>query len=943
MAALVSARSRPWFRARGRAPPSAARGPLLAHLLITLAYVGTGKLALLLAVPPGYASPIFPPAGIAVAATLIGGPVTLPWIFLGSLLLNAWIGYSAGYHLDEVCFAAAVVIATASMLQAAVGGRAFRRIVGYPARLDNSRDLSLFLLLSPLFCLTSATLSLTGLWALGVVKLPDLMSSWISWWIGDTLGVLLALPLVLVIAGEPRALWRGRARPVALPMLLFFALFTAIFIRVSRWEHEEALLEFRLLSQQTIDKIRAGLKEQELFLEQLERSFSRPAALSRTDFRHLVQNLLERFPTIQAVKWAPQILSPQRAAFEAAQQSDLPGFEIREVDPSGHQRGAADRARYFPVTYVEPLKGNEHIVGFDLASEAGRRAAVEATLDTGIVTATPPIRLIQEQGEQLGILLVYAVHDGSSGVGVVSVALRMGTFMTGLLAPVNSMIRVRLVDLEPNKTLYSDLPPDGVFYSDTFAFGGRRYGVETAPTEFYLVQHRSWQSWAVLVIGVFSTGLLGALLLLGTGYTRRIETVVDERTHDLANVNRRLEIEIREREQVEAALRQAQRMEAIGQLTGGVAHDFNNLLTVIGGNAAMLNDTAQGDAMRRRVLAIMQAAERGERLTRQLLAFSRRQILRPEPVDLRHHVDEIADMLSPALRADIDVKVEMPEELWPVFVDLAEFQMALLNLGMNARDAMPGSGRFEIAARNVTFDIDDPTSGGLVGDFVAVTLSDTGAGMAPEVVAQAFEPYFTTKEIGLGSGLGLSQVYGFTQQSGGAVSIASAIGKGSSITLFLPRAAEGYPMDPSHMVAPEPLRASGRILVVEDDAEVAQVTMAVLQEIGYQAVEVRDGHAALTLIEQDLRIELVLSDVVMPGGMSGLELARKLRRLRPGLPVVLVTGYTQWGARVAAENFVFIAKPYRREALAEAIQTAFDRDSARGSITAAGTEKAVGT
>jgi len=906
--------------------------------------MGTGKLALLLAVPPGYASPIFPPAGIAVAATLIGGPASLPWIFLGSLLLNWWTGYSVNHQIDEIGLAAAVVIAAASTAQAAMGGSTLRRVVGYPAPLDNSRDLSLFLLLSPLICLTSATLSLAGLLALGAVKPPELISSWISWWIGDTLGVLLVLPLMLVIAGEPRALWRGRAHRVALPMLLFFALFTAIFIRVSKWEHEEALLEFRLLSQQTIDKIRAGLTEQELFLEQLERSFSRPTALSRTDFRHLVQSLLERFPTIQAVKWAPQIDSPQRATFEAAQQSDMPGFEIREIGPSGLQRRAGERERYFPVTYLEPLKGNEHIVGFDLASETGRRMAVYATFNTGTVTATPPIRLVQEHGEQLGILLVYAVHDGSNGVGVVSVALRMGTFMTGLLDPVASAIDVRLVDSEQGKVLHSSLapvPPGGSPYRDAFVFGGRHYQVETAPTESYLARHRSWQSWAVLVIGVFSTGLLGALLLLGTGYTRRIETVVDERTHDLADVNRRLEIEIHEREQAEAALRQAQRMEAVGQLTGGVAHDFNNLLTVIGGNASMLNDSVQSDTARRRVTAIIQATERGERLTRQLLAFSRRQILRPEPVDLQHHVDEITDMLSPALRADIDVKVEMPEELWPVFVDVTEFQMALLNLGMNARDAMPGSGRFEITARNVTFDIDDPTSGGLVGDFVAVTFSDTGTGMAPEVVARAFEPYFTTKEIGLGSGLGLSQVYGFAQQSGGAVSIVSAIDKGSSITLFVPRAVEGHPVAPFRTVAPPPLRASGRILIVEDDFEVARVTTEVLQEIGYQAVEARDGHAALALIEQDPGIELVLSDVVMPGGMSGLELARKLRLLRPELPVVLATGYAQWGARVADEDFVFIAKPYRREVLAQAIRAAFERRKTRQHMTAAEIEKTV--
>jgi len=468
--------------------------------------------------------------------------------------------------------------------------------------------------------------------------------------------------------------------------------------------------------------------------------------------------------------------------------------------------------------------------------------------------------------------------------------------------------------------------------------------VETAPTESYLAQHRSWQSWAVLVIGVFSTGLLGALLLLGTGYTRRIETVVDDRTRDLENVNRRLEIEIGEREQAEAALRQAQRMEAIGQLTGGIAHDFNNLLMVISGNAAMLNETAQGDSIRRRAIAITQAAERGERLTRQLLAFSRRQMLRPEPVDLRRHVDEIADMLSPALRPDIEVKVEMPGELWPVFVDFAEFQMALLNVGMNARDAMPESGRFRVGARNVTFDIGDPTSGGLVGDFVAVTLSDTGAGMTPEVVARAFEPYFTTKEIGLGSGLGLSQVDGFAQQSGGAASIASAIGKGTSITLFLPRAeAEEHPAAPSNVATVAPLRAFASILVVEDEAEVARVTMETLREIGYQAVGARDGHAALALIEQDPTIELVLSDVVMPGGMSGLELARALRKLRPGLPVVLATGYTQLEGRVMDDDFTFIAKPYRREALAVALRTAFEREKAWRSMAAAGPKKTVRT
>jgi two-component system NtrC family sensor kinase len=298
-------------------------------------------------------------------------------------------------------------------------------------------------------------------------------------------------------------------------------------------------------------------------------------------------------------------------------------------------------------------------------------------------------------------------------------------------------------------------------------------------------------------------------------------------------------------------------------------------------------------------------------------------------------------MLSPSLRADIEVIVKIPDQLWLVSLDLAEFDLALLNIAVNARDAMPGGGIFRVEARNVTLDSGDPAGEGLAGDFVAVTLSDTGAGMAPEVLAQAFEPYFTTKEIGLGSGLGLSQVYGFVKQSGGAASIVSAPDRGTSITLFLPRAARNSAAASNVTVAP--LVLPGRILVVEDEAEVARVAIEVLRDIGYQAVEAKDGYAALALIEQDPTIELVLSDVVMPGGMSGLELARTLRQQRPGLPVVLATGYTQWGSRVVEEDFTLIAKPYHREALAAAIRAALERENMRRRIAAAETEKTVGT
>ena len=896
-----------------------ARRPRPAHLALTAGYVATGKLALLLAVPPGYASPIFPPAGIAIAAMLIGGPATLPWTFLGSFLLNLWTAYSVGQGAALTWLAAAAVIAAASMLQAAIGGTVLQRAVGYPAPLDNGRHLWRFLTLSPICCLTSATLALGGLLALGAVPLADLVISWISWWIGDTVGLLVALPLIFVIAGEPRSLWRSRARPVALPMLLFFGLFAAIFIRVSSWEHDEALLEFRLLSQEIVDRIHAGLVEQEIFLEQLERSFSRPAPLSRSDFHDLTKNLLQRLPTIQAVKWAPRIGSSNRGSFEAMQDTDLPGFEIRELDGRGQRRRAAERDRYYPVTYVEPLKGNEHIVGFDLFSEPGRRAAIEETITTGKVTTTPPIRLVQEKRDQPGILLILAVHDGSNGAGVVSVALRMGTFVTGIAAPVKSLLDVQLIDVGQDKALFSGFSAaTGVsaLYQDTFAFGGRHYHVKTVPTTAYLTQHRKWQSWAVLVAGAVSTGLLGGLLLLNTGYTRRIETVVDERTRDLEAVNQQLRREVKERQHAEAALRQAQRMEAIGQLTGGVAHDFNNLLTVVSGNAALLHDKAPDDVAARRASAIIRAAEQGVKLTRQLLAFSRRQTLRPEPVALRQRTQEIAEMLSRSLREDIEIELDIPENLWPVMVDPAEFELALLNIGVNARDAMPNGGRFVVEAHNRSFRPEDTASEGLVGDFVAMRLSDTGTGMTTEVLARAFEPFYTTKEVGRGSGLGLSQVYGFAKQSSGAALIESDIGRGTSVTLFLPRAAQIFalPRSPSHDVVPAERAAV--ILLVEDDDEVAEAAAQLLQDIGFQALRVCDGKAALAALDDDPTIELVMSDIVMPGGMSGLELARGLRERRPQLPVVLATGYSQYAAQVVQEGFALVEKPYRRDILA---------------------------
>lgn len=286
---------------------------------------------------------------------------------------------------------------------------------------------------------------------------------------------------------------------------------------------------------------------------------------------------------------------------------------------------------------------------------------------------------------------------------------------------------------------------------------------------------------------VFATALT-----LGGRHLNRIFANALRLRFELNEANLRLQAEMAEHQATEAALHEAQKLEAMGRMTGGIAHDFNNLLTVVMSNASLLRDRAADEPTRRRAVAILAIAEHGERLIRQLLAFSRRRILQPESVLLPERAAAIGELLARALRDDITVAIDVPEDLWPVWLDPGEFELALLNVASNARDAMPAGGAFRFEARNRRCG-GGAASGGLEGDFVAITCSDTGTGMSAEVMARAFEPYFTTKDAGLGSGLGLSQVHGFASQSGGAAVIASEPGRGTAITLFLPRAGAAAP------------------------------------------------------------------------------------------------------------------------------------------------------
>jgi signal transduction histidine kinase/CheY-like chemotaxis protein len=384
------------------------------------------------------------------------------------------------------------------------------------------------------------------------------------------------------------------------------------------------------------------------------------------------------------------------------------------------------------------------------------------------------------------------------------------------------------------------------------------------------------------------------------------------------DVTERLRDQERLRE-AEAVLRQAQKMDALGQLTGGVAHDFNNLLAVFANGLQLIERTPSLDQRERAIAGMRRAIARGTGLTHQLLSFSRRRPMNFESLELGAQLRGMGEMLARSLRGDIEVRMELADDAWPVEIDAGEFELAMLNVCVNARDAMPSGGTITIATCNVVKAIDE---GGTPADFVELSIRDVGNGMPPEVLARVFEPFFTTKDVGKGSGLGLPQVYGFAQQSGGKLDIKSAVGTGTVVRLLLPRARHA-PAGATELPAPVRMHPGGArcgtALLVEDDAEVAALTYEMLAFIGFEVVHAASPDAALGALANGRRVDVVFSDIMMPGGISGLALAREIRRRQPGLRVVLTTGYSEAAAGMESAEFVLLLKPYDLGALSRAL------------------------
>jgi signal transduction histidine kinase len=518
--------------------------------------------------------------------------------------------------------------------------------------------------------------------------------------------------------------------------------------------------------------------------------------------------------------------------------------------------------------------------------------------------------------------------------GAILLHLRNGTVLARY--PHNdAVVGQTYADLPPFKDILShdiagttimDSPIDGV--RRVLAIRGLKafpLAVNISVAEGMVLESWRRQTWIFSAVAVGACAAIVGLLLLLAQRSRQVEALVREyraAKEDAERANRALREQMAERERAEAALRQAQRVEAVGQLTGGVAHDFNNLLTVLIGNIELIQGAAALDpSMTERLRAMRAAAERGAVSTSHLLAFARRQPLLPRAVDL--NVVVMHELLESALGHRVQMETHLAPDLWQAMVDPTQIELVILNLVINARDAMPNGGVVTIETANCHRDKPARPEEPAAGDYIAVKVIDTGIGITPEVQARAFEPFFSTKGPGAGSGLGLSQVFGTARQSGGDVKIESAPGKGTTVSVFLPRA-----KIENRRPAARPAEASQQgtsqalVLAVDDDDAVRTTTADILKGLGYSVVQAASGEAALELLDQHGMIDVLLTDVVMPG-MSGAELARRARTSHPRLPIVFISGYAD-PEGIAGDTLLhrLVRKPFRPSDLRRQVEAA---------------------
>ena len=931
-------------------------------LAVAVAYFVLAKLGLRLASINPSASPIWPPTGLALAAVLLAGLRIWPAILVGAFAANAT---TAG-TLETSAF-----IALGNTLEGVVGGFLIERWSGGRETFASPWRVAKFALVAvgPA-TITSATIGVVTLGLAGFADWAKFTEIWVTWWLGDAAGALVVTPVIVLWALSGWRSFFNRHELGAVAAALMFAIGVGLIAfspLLPRTQYSSPLGFLTILplvwaalrcgprETATVGLILAGfaiwatiehagpfgdigLNASFVLLLTFMISVSVPSLALSTDvaMRGRIEDKLRRtqIDLDQRVKERTAALADANIHLTEAQR--LANLGSWRWDVVENTVSWSEQLQKIYGLRPGEFKGTlQEFIGFIHPDDRAQvRTAIAAALQSGkdfsheerIIRPDGGIRYLHSVGEvirdesgaavrMLGICqdvterkrAERALQDSEQNYRLLLRGARdYAIYMLDVQGRVRSWndgaqrLKGYKADEIIGRHFRVFLPQEaraGEMASDALVTAAREGQFEA---ETWLVRKDGSQFYASVVMDAIRNDV-GELI----GFAKLTRDITTQHEAQLAL------------EQAREQVAQAQKMEALGQLTGGIAHDFNNLLMIVSGYAQILQSRLSEQKDTHAVEAIRAAANRGERLTRQLLAFSRRQQLMPVVVDLRQRVDAVRDMLAPSLRGNIKLICDIEDNIWPVEVDLGELELALVNIAVNARDAMPDGGTITLSARNVVLK-PGSAAGALEGEFVALAIIDTGSGMPPDVLARVFEPFFTTKPVGKGTGLGLSQVHGFANQSGGAATLSSEPGRGTAVTIYLPRSANTAADDKDSAAAADD-SAHGTVLVVEDSRDVAEVTSSLLEQLGYRVVRAENAAEALRHLQQGIGVDLLFSDIVMPGAINGLGLAQICQERFPEIPVLLTSGFSD-AAQAADGHFGILRKPFELSALEHAIE-----------------------